>query len=198
MHPPAPVLIHPFPTWMVSSSLQYSRTLSVSKTWSGLYWQSSSMNVLVPTTPCQGLNGFVGLWQRGLRHWPPWKIREHQTRAGGNRLLCSGTVAVLPSGIWAIPRHLPTWQINSALLADPHRGASIFQCHLHPSTGTTALALCFISVAGKVQRGCSNFNNSSWRTCCFLWMKCELCSCPWEETRVLCRFWYTCKTMALL
>lgn len=47
MHPLAPGLIQLFPTWMVSSSRQYSRTLSVSKTWSGLYWQSSSMNCSV-------------------------------------------------------------------------------------------------------------------------------------------------------
>lgn len=47
MLPLAPVLIHVFPTWMVSSSLQYSRTLSISKTWSGLYWHSSSMKCSV-------------------------------------------------------------------------------------------------------------------------------------------------------
>lgn len=97
------------------------------------------------------------------------------------------------------------WSSTSApqLLAEqfptvnvPHGGSSLFQCHLHPSTGITAAALCSISIAGdcrgvvptltRVTGGLAVLVNKVWA------------SCPWEGTRVLCRFWYMCETIALL
>lgn len=140
----------------------------------------------VPTAPGQGLDGFVGLGKRGLRHWPPWKMKQHSTRAGGSRHWSQVGFELYPST--SLPGRAIFHSCCSSL------DASVLQCHLHPSTGITAPAFCFISVAEKGQRACSYINNSKWRTCCFLRTKCEPSSCPW----VLCRFWYMCKTTALL